>query len=571
MISANPSSKSTGHLLFAAIALAASWWLPNHHWPWADFYSDAWASLVLGAVAAGVLWKYRKSMSVQEWHALPMLTLACCGVVGTQFFAGLIEAPGVAWTSILYLVALTVALLIGSAWERAKPSQCADFLFLAVLLGASGSLLVQLQQWLRLDVGDAFWLFLPAPARRFHGNLGQPNQLATLMCLGVLACAWFHERKLIPGTAAWVVAALLALGLALTESRTSWVIALCSMVALFVWRKRLSISWQLSLAAVCWVAFFALCVFSLPHINVWLGRTLDPQEVRGLLGREMRLDIWAGVWDALMQRPWLGFGWMQTSLTQFPTDPYNVATDGSLRHAHNLVLDLLVYMGIPLGLAVCTVLLAWVWAAVRRLQHRKHLWMFLFAAALGIHAMFEFPLYYAYFLLPLGLMLGALTAGLQFRAHLTTTRWPVCFMLGAATIGCFITIRDYLPIENDFFSLRFEHQKLASPDERSLPSPVVLTHLQDLLWLGRVDPVKAHNEADVQRAVRASKLTPSLIGQYKLAVMYALAEQPHSAEYWLIVMLRTNGVKPAAAKELQLQWERLAIEHPSMAQVAWPR
>lgn len=565
-----PTPKNTGHLTLAALVLALGWLLPNHHWPWADFYPDAWAGLTLGCVAAALLWRFRSTGRL-DWHLIPLMALGCCGVVGLQYAAGLVEAPGSAWISALYLLAFTIALQAGALWERAKPNQCAQFLFLAVLIGALGSLVIQVQQWLRLDVGDAFWLFLPAPPRRFHANLGQPNQLATLMCLGILACAWFHERRQLPGVVAWVLAALLAIGLALTESRTSWVVISFSSVVMLVLRRRLGIRFQLIAGAFGWTAFFALCVFSLPLLNLWLGRTPELQEVRGLLAGEMRLDIWRGVWAALMQKPWFGYGWMQTSLTQFPADPYHVATGGNLRHAHNLFLDLLVFLGIPLGMTVCIVLVSWFWKAFRAIQSRGSLWLFLFVAALGIHAMLEFPLYYAYFLLPLGLMLGAMNVGLGFRAYLHTDRWPAVVLLALAGIGLFITAHDYLPIEENFFSLRFEHQKLAKPDETLLPSPLVLTHLQDVLWLGRVDPTQAHSDADVEKALRVSKSMPSLVGQYKLAVMYALNEQPEVAEYWLVAMMRSNDVKPRAADELRRQWEAQTVKQPLMARVKWPQ
>ena len=197
--------------------------------------------------------------------------------------------------------------------------------------------------------------------------------------------------------------------------------------------------------------------------------------------------------------------------------------------------------------------------------------MLLFVVALGIHAMLEFPLYYAYFLLPLGLIVGALNISLAFKGHFRSSRWPVFLLLGAAFLGIVITARDYLPIEENFFALRFEHQRLARPDENSLPSPMVLSHLGDLLWLGRVDPVSEHSDADIARATRVSKLMPSLVGQYKLAAMYALAGKPREAEYWLIVMLRSNGVKPRGAEELRTQWQELAITYPSMTQITWPR
>ena len=52
--------------------------------------------------------------------------------------------------------------------------------------------------------------------------------------------------------------------------------------------------------------------------------------------------------------------------------------------------------------------------------------------------------------------------------------------------------------------------------------------------------------------------------------MYALADKPADAEYWLIATLRANNVKPQAVKELRSQWEAKAAKHPLMAKVKWP-
>ena len=170
----------------AAVDFALSWLLPNHHEPWVDVHSDAWAALSLGVLGAVVLWRSRSAAGL-SWHMLPLLALACAALVWLQYAGGLVESFGVAWISTLYLLGLALALLGGAAWERWRPGLCADFLFIAALVGATGSVAVQLQQWLRIDPGPFFWLFIPPPPTRVHANLGQPNQLSTLLCLGVLA------------------------------------------------------------------------------------------------------------------------------------------------------------------------------------------------------------------------------------------------------------------------------------------------------------------------------------------------------------------------------------------------
>ena len=489
-----------------------------------------------------------------------------------QYAAGLIQTFGVAWISTLYLGGLMLALLVGAAWERWQPSQCAEFLFLTVLIGATVSLLIQLQQWLQVDTGMAFWFFLPSPPLRFFGNLGQPNQLASLMCLGLLACAWLHERGRLAGWLAWGWAALLAIGLALTESRTTWVVVLLTLTALIVLRKRLTIKWNLMTSVLSWAAVFGLCVIALPHVNLWLGRATELRPLRSISTFDLRLEFWAKLWEALSRQPWFGYGWMQTSFAQFSPDPYAIVTGGTIRHAHNLLMDLGVELGFPLSLVVISVLMMWVISSVRRVKQQEQLWMMLFVAVLGVHAMLEFPLHYAYFLLPFGMMLGALNENLRFKPLTRTKPWVTTVVMAMAGLGLLITVRDYLHIEEDFFALRFEQQRLAKAADRPTSYKVLaLTHLDDMMWLARVDPAKTHTEHDLDRALRTMKLLPSLIANYKLAAMYAFAGQPKQAEYWVVIMTRMNELEEKVVQNVHRQWEEQAKEYPPMAKVGWPR
>lgn len=553
----------------AAVVFALSWLLPNHHEPWVDFHSDAWAALSLGVLGAVVLWRSRSAAGL-SWHMLPLLALACAALVWLQYAGGLVESFGVAWISTLYLLGLALALLVGAAWERWRPGLCADFLFIAALVGATGSVAVQLQQWLRIDPGPFFWLFIPPPPTRVHANLGQPNQLSTLLCLGVLACAWLHGRGRLPGWLAWAWAALLAGGLALTESRTGWAIVLVALGALLLWRRQLSIARPLITAAFAWAALFALCVLVLPHVNLWLGHAQELQSLRGMSTLHLRLEFWGKAWEALLRQPWTGYGWTQASLAQFTPDPSQMVTGGTLRHTHNLVLDLLLELGLPLGLAVCALLTLWALSATRRVKTTAQLWMLLFVAALVVHAMLEFPLHYAYFLLPFGLMLGALNVSLGMRPLLITARWPVAVGLALAAVGLAITAHDYLRIEEDFFALRFEHQRLARPAHALAPEVMALTQLQDMVWLARIDPTRVHAAPDLDRARRTAMLLPSVMAQYKLASMYALAGQPERAQYWLRVLMHMNRFDPQAVRAVQAQWQEQALRHPAMSSVAWP-
>lgn len=340
---------------------------------------------------------------------------------------------------------------------------------------------------------------------------------------------------------------------------------------LTAFRRRLAVARGVMVGAFAWASMYAVFLVAMPQINVWLGRQTQLRPLRSISNLELRLDVWLHLWEAVWSRPWLGFGWMQTSFAQFAPNPYDMVVAGTHRHAHNLLMDLLVFAGIPLGLTLCAVLVMWTIHVIRRMAQPSHLWMFLFVVALGVHALLEYPLYYAYFLLPFGLMVGALNEALQFKPVMQTGRWPLVIMMGLAAAALSITIHDYLKIEEDFFSLRFERQQLAAPSERLAPEVISLNQLQDLMWLIRVNPGTTHSEQDLVRASRTTKLLPSTMTLYKLAAMYASAGKTQEAEYWVVVMTRLNQPSEALISELRRQWDEQASVYPDMAKIAWPK
>jgi hypothetical protein len=133
-------------------------------------------------------------------------------------------------------------------------------------------------------------------------------------------------------------------------------------------------------------------------------------------GDSSHFAIWRNTVEMIRQQPWLGVGWgefnLAWTLTPFPHRPV-----AFFDHTHDLPLQLLVELGIPLGLLVLAMLfralvkgLARAWATPGAPGHGAR------AAAvmvlmIAIHSLDEYPLWYCYFLLPAawawGFMLGS--------------------------------------------------------------------------------------------------------------------------------------------------------------------
>jgi hypothetical protein len=81
-----------------------------------------------------------------------------------------------------------------------------------------------------------------------------------------------------------------------------------------------------------------------------------------------------------------------------------------LRNSHSLLIDLLVWNGIPLGGLLILLGAWWLMRAVRACSEVGHLAALLALCAILVHALLEYPLEYMYFLIPAGLLVGHLDA-----------------------------------------------------------------------------------------------------------------------------------------------------------------
>lgn len=97
----------------------------------------------------------------------------------------------------------------------------------ALTIAALISVWLALYQW-TLQPSNIWIADLPPNARPF-ANLAQPNQLATLLSMGLAAVLFFYEKHTLHRISSSLLALLLLFGIALTQSRTPW------LMAIFLW------------------------------------------------------------------------------------------------------------------------------------------------------------------------------------------------------------------------------------------------------------------------------------------------------------------------------------------------
>lgn len=546
-----------------AVALAVGWLLPNHQPPWSTFHTEAWIAIVLALGSIAVI---LRSPGRVAWHGITLLVAALALVPALQYGFGLVLFAGTAWISSVYLIGLLLALLTGARWEKTSPGQLGDGLFLAIGMAALLSVGLQLHQWLALDALDA-WSMGNGHGRPF-ANFGQPNQLATFLLWGLLATAWGLLRHRIGLMTALFLALFLLFGLSLTQSRAAWVALALLLLGSWYWR-RLWTDRRWPWLATALVFYFAACTLSLDWLNqaLLLDRPVGASEA-ARLASELRPLIWSILIDAAWQHPVLGYGWNQVGLAQLTTALNHPPLQLLLAHSHNLFLDLILWSGIPVGLLVSLYLVRWFWLRLRAVNCAEDALLLLFLLVIGNHALLELPLHYAYFLLPTGLIMGALNARLDAKPILFTGPWSLVLLWVASVALLSLTIRDYLRVETSYQELRFEQARIKNKIPGKPLDVLLLTQWREAISLSRFEPSSGMNASDLDWMRRVSATYPGTATIPKLALALALNKQAIEAKLWLEKMCRIESEPNCNA--VRNYWADQTLHHPELAVVSWP-
>ena len=375
-------------LMLLASALPADAWRPRGH-----------AVLLLAALAVLLV----AALASPAWSALPpSLALSAAGMIVSAALVALVGA----------------ACATHGLSESAFRSFCIALMVAGLASSVVGMLQVYAPGWT-----DGDWIARPALQGRASGNLRQPNHLSSLLLWSIVAVAWLGERTPLRRAMAYIAGALMVFVVVLTGSRTGAL----GMLLLAAWGgldRTLSRPTRraLLLAPVAFAVFW-LAVTGVAHLT----HQVFGGEAR-FLGKEgdisaSRFAIWSNTLALIAAHPLFGVGFgdfnFAWTLTPFPDRPI-----AFFDHTHNLLLQFAVELGLPLALLVCALLLGALWAAFRRAREAgdaagraasagapPERAAFVIVLMAALHSQLEYPLWYAYFLLPTAFAWGLCLAG----------------------------------------------------------------------------------------------------------------------------------------------------------------
>src|SRR5450830_139979 len=549
-----------------AITLSCAWLLPNHYPPWPAFHADAWTAMILTLASAAVI--VRSNTSTQ-WHGSAVLVAVLVCVPWLQYSAGLISFAGQAWMSTAYLLGLLLALLTGQRWERACPEQLVNGLFWAIGAAAVISVNLQLQTWLNLiDTGIFDLWSMGLAGARPYANFGQPNQLATLLLWGLLASAWAYTTEKIRAPTAVLLACFLLSGIALTQSRTAWIGLSFLVIASWAWRRLWRSKWVPWCVTALFVFFWA-CPALLKALTDVLQIASEHTNFRGdqLEGGQRPL-AWRLFMDAALTQPWFGYGWSEVTHAQLAVAADFPPLHDTFGQAHNLFLDLVLWLGLPIGLFVSAAMIWQFMAYLRAVSNAKDAILVMFLGVIGIHAMLELPLHYAYFLLPTGMVAGVLNSRIGGRPIWTSPRWTLMGLWLAATLLLSIIVVDYFRVEASFQTLRFELARIGTLPQGKPPKVILLTQLRERIGFMRYEVKRGMSPDELAWLLQVVNAYPGGGVIYKAAKALALNDRPLEAQQWLKKICKVSSLEECDL--IKRVWAQDALSNPSIAAVPWP-
>jgi hypothetical protein len=541
-------------LLFLAGLLALTAWLtPDHYPPWNFFYHEFAAFLGLWLVLVyctrgGGQGHVRAPRLVPVIGAIALIPLA-------QAALGHIYFAGDGWMAAAYVLGLALAVAVGFVLASQDAARFAASMAWLFLLAGLLSTLLALHQWLGLDWLGLLVDGLPIYDQRPYANLGQANHLASLLCLGLASVLYLRASQRLACVPAALFGLLLIFGIAVTQSRTPW---LGAIVLVSFWiAKRKSVP-QFSgawigaglLVYAGLIAFWPQITGTGPQAGAMQERAYMPAvpaQRSDLLEAGTHLINWKEMIRAAGKRPWSGYGWNQVTVAHVQTAHERPTYAEMLSHSHNLLLDVVIWNGLPLG-ALIIAGLAW-WLATRawRCRTPESGFALLVIGFIGAHAMVEYPLEYAYFLLPAGLLAGLVEADQGKAAGLTIPKralWPVI-----AVYALFMgrIWHEYRIVEADYRLMRFEARNIG-PLKAAQPAPdlVLLTQLREDLRMARSLAREDMSVAELEWMRRVTYRYPYYSNLFRYSVSLALNHRQQEASVGFRRLYDIYGAKPYA-------------------------
>lgn len=396
---------------------------PRHLPPLGAFY-DEWLAFALGTAATALFGFSRKGLKATLPLPALFLLLFALALLGRTFLSQpAYLQSGVVWAIYATFASAMVLLGRGLAGELGRDKVC-EVLAVSILAGA---LLNAACAALQIGGIPRFLSSFVAHLQgdRATGNIGQANLYANYLALGGASLVFLYARGRLGAAAALTCGFALVVAAALAASRASFLYASgFGLLGLLVLRRRPSdalvarlgrSACALGAGVVAAQLIVPIGLAAFGHRSEGAVFTHALQGGDGVTSDDLRLSAWALAWRLFVAAPWFGAGPDEFPGAAFAFGlPVELASGQLWASPHNMLLHLASETGLVGVACVLAALLSWAVSAGREFFRTRDPAMWWLVACVGIelvHALLEYPMWYAHFLALTCVLMGISAGG----------------------------------------------------------------------------------------------------------------------------------------------------------------
>ena len=321
--------------------------------------------------------------------------------------------------------------------------------------------------------------------------MAQPNNLAIFMIISLFSALYLKEKKNIPSGVVISSVILILLAIALTQSRTAWIVFIFILIYLSLKRNVKDIG-VIRKDIYLFSSIFFIFVSYLPSIGVFFKEILHfnilaiSSAGERVSSGHLRLDLWQQAYYAIIDQPWFGFGWNQSSVAQITI--FNLYPNHEwIRSFHNIVFDVLVWNGLPIGIAILVYAIYLLYRLEKNCLSLESILAMMMIFAVVIHSVFEFPLHYLYFIVPFGIFIGFIQAQDESLSTIHFKSYILKFFLLIAFLLSIFIVRDYYLLKSKVNALSNYSEKGIYDQDVLNKKIYILTQFNEWLWWVTLD------------------------------------------------------------------------------------
>lgn len=446
--------------------------IPNHHRPWTSFHTDA--LFISGTILFCLI--HRSSFS----KSAPASALKFSAIISTIIFIQYLFAEislGHMLTNIFYISCLGLSIWIGSTYIEHPETNTLRWIYYSFTLGSLISVALQLLTILDADIFNII-RHTSSPGRP-SGNIGQSNMLGTILIIGLIGLIWLYEKNEIRASTLTLAGFLIILGVVLTGSRAAILSILFSTALIWRWREHIKRSSAKNIIFTI-IIFLTTLSFARPIIiqNPAANESYTANIIDSFrLHESSRIDIWNVFISSIQDRALFGWGWNHGGEAYLNHAKMDMANGVIFTSAHNIFLDLIVWLGLPIGLTIILFLTKAAIDAYKSVENIDAATSYICLAAIAIHSFFELPLHYGYILIPTGIFIGITGKRINNRSTIYPSKFPNLISIYSAilgAVGCLI-VYDYPKVEENYRYMILHQNSIKTLDSPKNPEAIIIS------------------------------------------------------------------------------------------------